>query len=133
MDMIISDAFAQTAAAAGQPGLLESLFPIIFIVIVFYFLLIRPQQKRYKQHREMVESVQRGDQVVTGGGIIGTVKKVESDDVLLVDIADSVTVQIAKATIANVIPKDADTKDTPAKKSGKTKSQSSNTKVANDN
>ena len=76
--MLISPAYAQ-APGAGGGDVLVSLLPIILIFVVFYFLLIRPQQKKVKQHRAMIEAVRRGDRIVTSGGIIGTVTKVISD------------------------------------------------------
>jgi preprotein translocase subunit YajC len=73
---------------------------------VFYFLLIRPQQKKMKTHRDMIGAVKRGDKVLTGGGIIGTVVKVEdSDDILLVEIAKDIRVRVARGTISEVLNK----------------------------
>ena len=74
--------------------------PLVLIFVVFYFLLIRPQQKKMKAHREMIAAVKRGDKVLTAGGIIGTVVKVEdSDDVLLVEIAKDIRVRVARSDI----------------------------------
>ena len=71
--MFISTAWAQGAGAAGGSGLIQAVIPLVLIFGVFYFLLIRPQQKKVKQHREMLNNIRRGDRVVTGGGIFGTV------------------------------------------------------------
>ena len=105
--MLISPAYAQ-AAGGGDPGLI-SFLPIILIFVVFYFLLIRPQQKKMKQHRSMVEALRRGDKVVTGGGLIGTVAKVQDNEVQ-VDLAEGVRVKVVKHTIQEVL-----TKPEPAK------------------
>jgi preprotein translocase subunit YajC len=80
---------------------LVSLLPIVAIFVVFYFLLIRPQQKKAKEHRALIESVRRGDRVVTGGGILGLVTKVRNDEVD-VEIAEGVRVKVKKATIADI-------------------------------
>jgi preprotein translocase subunit YajC len=73
--------------------------------VVFYFLLIRPQQKKMKQHRDMIGTLKRGDRVLTAGGIIGTVVKIEEDNTLLVDIAKDVRVRVARSTISELIGK----------------------------
>jgi len=96
--MFISPAFAQGAGDAG--GGLASLLPLVLIFAVFYFLLIRPQQKKMKVHKEMLASVRRGDKVVTGGGIVATVTKVnDATDELTVEIAENVKVKIRRGTI----------------------------------
>ncbi|MEM6743706.1 MAG: preprotein translocase subunit YajC [Pseudomonadota bacterium] len=79
--------------------------PLILIFVIFYFFLIRPQQKRAKEHRTMLDALRRGDQVVTQGGIIGKVSKVKDDDEVEVEIAEGVRVKIVKATIAQVVSK----------------------------
>ena len=76
--MIINSAFAQSASGGGQ-GLLVQLLPLILIFVVFYFLLIRPQQKRVKQHKDMVNSLKAGNQIVTTGGIVGKIVKLDDD------------------------------------------------------
>ncbi len=104
--MFISPAFAQAQGAAqGAEGLVQFLLPIILIFIVFYFLLIRPQQKKAKEHRDMVEAVKRGDQVVTAGGIIGKVTKVGDEGRVTVEIAPNVRVEILRGTISDVLSK----------------------------
>ena len=79
--------------------------PLILIFIIFYFFLIRPQQKRVKDHRTMVENLKRGDEVITLGGIIGTIEKVMEDDRIEVVLADNVKVQIIKSTITSKLQK----------------------------
>lgn len=103
--MFISAAYAQ---AAGTPatdpfgfGGLGGILPIIAIFVVFYFLLIRPQQKKAKEHRALIAGVRRGDRVVTGGGILGLVTKVRDDEVD-VEIAEGVRVKVMKSTIADI-------------------------------
>jgi preprotein translocase subunit YajC len=100
--MFISEAWAQGAGAGGSDFLVQ-LFPLVLIFIVFYFLLIRPQQAKVKQQREMLSGVKRGDRVVTGGGIIGLVTKVIGDNELQVELAEGVRVRIIKGTITDII------------------------------
>lgn len=100
--MLISNAYAQAAAPASA-GVMEFL-PLIVLVIVFYFLILRPQQKRAKEHRIMLDGLQKGDEVVTSGGVLGRVIKV-GDPYASLEIADNVTVQIQKSTIQTVLPK----------------------------
>ncbi|WP_142850647.1 preprotein translocase subunit YajC [Telmatospirillum sp. J64-1] len=102
--MLISPAYAQAAGGGGMGGI-EAFLPLILIFVVFYFLLIRPQQKKLKQHREMLSNLRRGDRVVTGGGIIGQITKVVNDSEVVVEIADNVRVKVARATIADVLSK----------------------------
>jgi preprotein translocase subunit YajC len=77
--------------------------PLILIFVVFYFLLIRPQQKKAKEHRATLDALRRGDRVVTGGGIIGTVARVDSPEEVTVDIAEGVRVRVVRSTITNVL------------------------------
>src|SRR5262245_43101061 len=101
--MFISQAWAQGAGAGGGSDFLVQLFPLVLIFIVFYFLLIRPQQSKMKAQREMLAGVKRGDRIVTGGGIIGLVTKVISDEELQVELAEGVRVRILKHTITNIL------------------------------
>lgn len=106
--MFISPAFAQDAAAAAPGGInamLVQFGPLILIFIVFYFLLIRPQQKKAKAHREMLSNVRRGDRIVTSGGIIGTVTKAEGDAELQVEIADGVRIRVLRGAVSDVLAK----------------------------
>ncbi|EWY36999.1 preprotein translocase subunit YajC [Skermanella stibiiresistens SB22] len=102
--MFVSTAYAQAADGAGAAGLM-SFLPLILIFVVFYFLLIRPQQKKLKEHKAMLESMRRGDRVVTGGGIIGTIMKVGNDDELVVEIAEGVRVRVLRSTVNMVLAK----------------------------
>ncbi len=80
--------------------------PLILIFVIFYFFLIRPQQKRVKEHREMVAALKRGDEIITSGGIIGTVDRVMEDDRIEVILADNVKVQIIKSTVTSLLKKE---------------------------
>ena len=80
--------------------------PLILIFIIFYFFLIRPQQKRVKDHKTMVENLKRGDEVITSGGIIGTIERVMEDDRIEVSLADNVKVQIIRSTITSLLKKE---------------------------
>jgi preprotein translocase subunit YajC len=100
--MFISQAWAQ-GASGGSSDFLVQLFPLVLIFIVFYFLLIRPQQSKMKAQREMLSGVKRGDRVVTGGGIIGLVTKVISDNELQVELAEGVRVRVLKQTITDIL------------------------------
>jgi preprotein translocase subunit YajC len=102
MDFLVSPAWAQ--AAEAQPSILGSLlFPLILIA-VFYFLLIRPQQKRAKEHREMVESISAGAEVVTNGGVLGKVTSV-GDQFFTLEISDGVQIKVQKHAVGAVMPK----------------------------
>ncbi len=101
--MFISPAYAQ-GLGGGTSGIVQ-LAPLILIFVVFYFFLIRPQQTKAKQHKAVLDALRRGDRVVTGGGIIGMVSKVVSDQEVQVDIADGVRVRVLRSTIASVIAK----------------------------
>ena len=100
--MLISPAYAQ-AAGGGGADLFTSFLPIILIFVVFYFLLIRPQQKKVKQHRDMVQALRRGDKIVTAGGLIGTVTKVVSDTEVQLELAEGVRVRAMRHTIQDVM------------------------------
>lgn len=103
--MFISPAYAQAAAPAGG-DMFMSLLPLLLIFVVFYFLLIRPQQQKMKQHREMIDNLKKGDQIVTSGGIIGKIAKVDStDNTLMVEIAPNVQVKLARHTVADLFGK----------------------------
>ena len=104
--MFVTPAFAQTAGAgAGAGSAFASFLPLVLIFAIMYFLMIRPQQKKVKEMRAMVDALRRGDQVLTQGGIIGKVTKVGDDGVLEVEIADGVKVKILKHTITQVMNK----------------------------
>lgn len=99
---MITPAYAQTASALGGSDMLIQIIPFILIFIIMYFLMIRPQQKRQKEHQEMIKSVRRGDQVVMTGGLIGKVVKVSDDLELELEIADNVRVRVSRSAIADV-------------------------------
>jgi preprotein translocase subunit YajC len=103
--MFITPALAQTTTAPGGGNILLQLMPFILIFAIMYFLIIRPQQKRLKAHREMVANVKRGDTVVTAGGLVGKVVSVVDDDEIRVDIADGVRVSVVRNTLSEVRPK----------------------------
>lgn len=103
--MLITSAHAQ-AAGGGGADMFTSLVPLVLIFGIFYFLLIRPQQKRAKEHRNLVDNLRRGDKVVTQGGIIGKVTKVkEGEEEVEVEIAKDVKVQVVRSTISTVLSK----------------------------
>ncbi len=102
--MLISPAYAQGAPAGGGDALLTFL-PLILIFVVFYFLLIRPQQKRQKEHKAMVAALKRGDRVVTAGGLYGTVSKIIDDAEMEVEIAEGVKVRMLRGTVQDVVAK----------------------------
>lgn len=102
--MFISKAYAQAAAGgSSMDGLLSNIAPLILIFVVFYFLLIRPQQRKAREHREMLASVRRGDQVVTGGGFLGKVTKVLNDNEIEIELAEGMRVRALKGTLQNII------------------------------
>ena len=103
--MLISPAYAQAASSGGTGDLLATMLPMVAIFAIFYFLMIRPQQKKMKEHKAMVDALRRGDQVVTQGGIVGKVSKVKEDGELEVEIADGVKVRVVKHTIVQVLSK----------------------------
>tara|TARA_A100001015_G_scaffold93870_1_gene104404 strand:- start:177 stop:554 length:378 start_codon:yes stop_codon:yes gene_type:complete len=100
---MISSAFAQSAAGGAGGFSLQGLLPFILIFIIFYFLLIRPQQKRVKQHKLMVESLKRGNKVLTAGGILGVVTKaIDGSETVSVEISSGVIVELARQMISEV-------------------------------
>ncbi|MCO8145368.1 preprotein translocase subunit YajC [Rhodovulum tesquicola] len=103
--MFVTPAFAQAAGGGGAGGAFATFLPLILIFLIMYFLLIRPQQKKMKQHKQMVEALRRGDQVVTQGGLIGKVSKVKDDEELEVEIAENVRVRVVRHTIVQVLNK----------------------------
>jgi preprotein translocase subunit YajC len=100
LDFFISSAYAQDA----QPGGLMSFLPLIIIFIIFYFLLIRPQMKRAKEHRKLVAELSTGDEVVTNGGLLGRITKV-GESFVTVEITDNVQIRVQRHAIASVMPK----------------------------
>ena len=102
LDFVIAPAYAQAAQPQGGLGM-SLLFPILLIGVM-YFLMIRPQMKRAKEHKAMLEKLSRGDEVLTNGGIAGTVSDI-GDNFITVEIADNVRIRVQKGSIANVLPK----------------------------
>ena len=104
MDFLISNAYAQAAAPAAAPNPLMSFLPLIILFGIFYFMLIRPQMKRQKEHKAMLAKISRGDEVLTAGGIAGVVTDI-GDNFVSVEVADGVRIRVQKASIGNVLPK----------------------------
>ena len=100
--MFFSQAFAQGAGGAPGGDLISMLLPLVLIMAVFWFLLIRPQQKRVKEHQELIKNVRRGDVVVTSGGLIGKVNRVVDDNEVLLEVAENVRMRILKNAISEV-------------------------------
>jgi preprotein translocase subunit YajC len=102
--MLISPAFAQTSTifGGGDNPLTSFLVPMVLVFVIFYFLMLRPQQKRAKQHQEMIKNVRRGDSVVTSGGLVGKVTKVVDDDQIEIEIAEDVRVRQLRSMVVDV-------------------------------
>ena len=114
--MFISPAFAQDAAAGGAAGMLMQCAPLLLIFGVFYFILIRPQQKKLREHRDMLSQLKRGDRVVTGGGLVAKITNVkEGSDEIEAEIAPNVRVTLVRTTIGSVIRPQAANDAAPAK------------------
>lgn len=99
---MITPAFAQTPAGAGGVDMIVQIVPFVLIFVIMYFLIIRPQQRKAREHQEMIKNVRRGDTVVTTGGIIGKVTKVSDDAELEIEIAEGVRVRLVRGMIADV-------------------------------
>ena len=104
MSFLISDAYAEAAPAAQGGDPLSSLIFFGGFILIFYFILIRPQQKRAKEHRNLVAALSKGDEVVTNGGILGKVTEV-GEEYISVELADNVTVRLQKQAVSSVLPK----------------------------
>ncbi len=102
MSFFISDAVA--ADPQGQGDALTSFLPLIFIFVVFYFLLIRPQSKKAKEHKQMVGALAKGDEVVTNGGLLGRISKI-GDNFIEVELSEGMTVKVQRQAVANLMPK----------------------------
>lgn len=100
--MFATPAYAQAAGGAGGAGAIAQFIPLILIFVIMYFLILRPQQKRMKEHRNMVAALKRGDQVVTQGGLIGKISDVKDDEVS-VEVAQGVKVRVVRSSIAQVV------------------------------
>lgn len=115
MDFLISSAMAEGGAASPQGGLFGMLLPLLLLV-VFFFLFIRPQQKRMKEHKGMVEALKKGDEVVTNGGLVGSIAKVD-DAFISLKVGENVEVMVQKQAVANLLPKGTLKKEKAAKES----------------
>ncbi|MFH5776765.1 preprotein translocase subunit YajC [Paracoccus sp. NGMCC 1.201697] len=104
--MFVTPAYAQAAAAPSGAASLASFLPLILIFVIMYFLMIRPQQKRAKEHRAMVEAVKKGDEVITQGGLIGKVSAVRENE-LEVEIAPGVKTRVVRSSITGVVNRTA--------------------------
>ncbi|HCY16060.1 MAG: preprotein translocase subunit YajC [Curvibacter sp. GWA2_64_110] len=106
--MFISSAFAQTAPAAAAGGSMQdslmSMLPLVLMFVVLYFVMIRPQMKKQKEHRAMVEALAKGDEVVTAGGLLGKVSKM-GDNFIGIEIANGVEIQVQRSAVVQVLPK----------------------------
>jgi preprotein translocase subunit YajC len=122
--MLITPAFAQAAGAAGDTNsMLMSLLPFALIFVIMYFLILRPQQKKVKDHAELVKNIRRGDTVVTSGGLVGKVTKVVDDDQIEFEISDGVRVRQMRQMISGVR-----SKGEPAKEKADTAKEDSSAK-----
>ena len=111
--MLITPAYAQAAAAADGGGLMFQLLPFALIFVIMYFLILRPQQKKVKEHSELVKNIRRGDTVVTSGGLVGKVTKVVDDDQIEFEISDGVRVRQMRQMISGVRAKGEPAKEKP--------------------
>ena len=109
--MFITPAFAQGSPFGGDASLVTQLLPFVLIFVIMYFLILRPQQRRVKQHQEMVKNLRRGDTVITSGGLVGKVTKVVDDDQVEVEIADGVRVRQMRGMVTDVRAKGEPVKD----------------------
>lgn len=109
--MFVTPAFAQVTGLPGATDFMGMVLPLVMIMVVFYFLLIRPQQRRAKEHQELIGKVARGDTVVTTGGLVGKVNRVVDDKELLVEIADNVKVRVVRSAISEVRSRTEPAKD----------------------
>lgn len=114
--MFVTPAYAQAAGAASGTEMMMSLLPFILIFVIMYFLILRPQQRRAKQHQEMIKNVRRGDSVVTSGGIVAKVTKVIDDNEIEIELADGVRARQIRAMVAEVRAKGEPVKDEAANK-----------------
>lgn len=118
--MLISDAFAQAASTTQNEAGWVALLPMVGILVLFYFLLIRPQAKRAKEHKQMVEALQRGDEVITNGGILGQILNV-SESYVIIEIAPAIEITVLKSSVQTLLPKGTLRSIEPRGKSSKTK------------
>ena len=113
--MLISPAYAQSPFGGGSTDMITSLLPFVLIFVIMYFLILRPQQKRVKQHAEMVRNVRKGDTVITSGGLVGRVTKVVDDDQVEIEVAEGVRVRQMRSMVSDVRAKGEPVKDDETK------------------
>jgi preprotein translocase subunit YajC len=102
--VFISNAYAQTAASGGAEATLISLLPLVLMFVVLYFIMIRPQMKKQKEHKAMIEALAKGDEVVIGGGVVGRVARL-GDSFVHIEVADGVELQVQRVAVLQVLPK----------------------------
>ncbi len=102
--MFISSAYAQTAATGSTESTLISLLPLVLMFVVLYFIMIRPQMKKQKEHKAMIEALAKGDEVVISGGVLGRVAKL-GDTMINVEVASGVELQVQRAAVVQVLPR----------------------------
>jgi len=100
--VFITPAFAQSAGPGGMGDLVGMILPLVMIMVVFWFLLIRPQQRKAKEHQELLKKISRGDTVVTAGGLIGKVTKIVDDSELQVEVGDNIKVRVLRSAVSDV-------------------------------
>lgn len=104
MDFLISQAYAQGGGEAAGPSPMANILLLVGMFVIFYFILIRPQQKRVKEHKNLVASLKKGDEVVTNGGLLGKLAEV-GEQYVIVEIADNVQIKLQRSAVAAVLPK----------------------------
>jgi preprotein translocase subunit YajC len=109
--MFITPAFAQATGSPGMGDLFGMVLPLVMIMVVFWFLLIRPQQRKAKEHQELLKKIARGDTVITSGGLIGRVVKIVDDNELQVEVAENVKVRVLRSAVSDVRAKGEPIKD----------------------
>jgi preprotein translocase subunit YajC len=104
IDVFISNAYAQTAASTDATGGLMGMLPLVLMFVVLYFVMIRPQMKRQKEHKAMIEALAKGDEIITAGGLLGKVSKM-GESYLSVEISEGVEIQVQRSAVVQVLPK----------------------------
>lgn len=128
--MLITPAFAQAAAGNDANSMLMSLLPFALIFVIMYFLILRPQQKKVKEHNELVKNVRRGDTVITNGGLVGKVTKVVDDEQIEIEVGEGVRIRQMRQMITGVRTKGEPAKGEPAKDRAKDKVESAKDKAS---
>ncbi|HWW46743.1 MAG TPA: preprotein translocase subunit YajC [Xanthobacteraceae bacterium] len=128
--MLITPAFAQAAAGNDANSMLMSLLPFALIFVIMYFLILRPQQKKVKEHNELVKNIRRGDTVITNGGLVGKVTKVVDDEQIEIEVGEGVRIRQMRQMITGVRTKGEPAKGEPAKDRAKDKVESAKDKAS---